>query len=68
VRFEDAAEPVTSLFVLAATPDQRNTHLKALSAISQIWQSAAFESRWRAATGEAQLRQILLDAPRQRTR
>ena len=67
VKLANDAEPVHALFVLAGSQDERNFHLRALSAIAQIWQSAEFESRWRAARNEEELRKILLDAPRQRT-
>lgn len=67
VQLEEGADPVHTLFVLAASPDQRNFHLKALSAIAQIWQAQAFESDWRAAKGPSELRRLLLRTPRQRT-
>ncbi len=60
-------EAVNALFVMAATPDQRNFHLKALSAIAQIWQSGDFETRWRNAKTQDDVRELLLKAPRQRT-
>jgi len=67
VDLEEGASHVHSLFVLAASPDQRNFHLKALSAIAQIWQAPSFESDWRAAKGPSELRELLLRTPRQRT-
>jgi Kef-type K+ transport system membrane component KefB/mannitol/fructose-specific phosphotransferase system IIA component (Ntr-type) len=66
VKLADDAEPVHALFVLAGSQDERNFHLKALSAIAQIWQSSEFESCWRAAKGAEELRRLLIDAPRQR--
>lgn len=68
VELEEGAPPVYSLFVLAASPDQRNFHLKALSAIAQIWQAPSFETEWRAAGGPNELRRLLLRTPRQRSR
>jgi Kef-type K+ transport system membrane component KefB/mannitol/fructose-specific phosphotransferase system IIA component (Ntr-type) len=67
VVFDDGPEPVHALFVLAGTPDERNFHLKALSAVAQIWQGPDFESRWKGAKDAEDLRLILLNAPRQRT-
>lgn len=67
VVLEEGEEPAHALFVLAASADQRNFHLKALSAIAQIWQSPDFEGRWRNAQGEDELRKLLIDSPRQRT-
>lgn len=62
------ADLVNAIFVLAGTPDERNFHLKALSAVVQIWQSAGFDGQWRNARNEEGLRRLLLDTPRQRTR
>jgi mannitol/fructose-specific phosphotransferase system IIA component (Ntr-type) len=67
VKLEEGAQPAHTLFVLAASPDQRNFHLKALSAIAQIWQASGFETDWRAAKGPGDLRQLLIRTPRQRT-
>lgn len=67
VQLTDEDERANALFVMAATPDQRNFHLKALSAIAQIWQSPDFEARWRGAKTQDELRSLLLNAPRQRT-
>ncbi len=66
VVFDDGPEPVHALFVLAGTQDERNFHLKALSAVAQIWQGQDFESHWKAAKDADDLRRILLNAPRQR--
>lgn len=70
VRFDSDpdADLVNAIFVLAGTPDERNFHLKALSAVVQIWQSAGFDGQWRNARNEEGLRRLLLDTPRQRTR
>ena len=67
VILEEDTEPVHTLFVLAATRDERNFHLKALSAIAQVWQANAFETDWRSAKGPNELRQLLLRTQRQRT-
>ncbi len=67
VELEPGGAAVYALFVLAGSPDQRNFHLKALSAVAQIWQSGDFESRWRDAANAEELRRLLITAPRQRT-
>lgn len=67
VLLDEQVAPVTALFVLAGSQDQRNFHLKALSAVAQIWQASDFEARWRKAANVGELRNILLQAPRQRT-
>jgi Kef-type K+ transport system membrane component KefB/mannitol/fructose-specific phosphotransferase system IIA component (Ntr-type) len=67
VRLDPEQEPVYALFVLAGSHDQRNFHLKALSAIAQIWQSPDFESRWRTVLATDDLRRLITGAPRQRT-
>jgi Kef-type K+ transport system membrane component KefB/mannitol/fructose-specific phosphotransferase system IIA component (Ntr-type) len=68
VRFASEDALIHAVFVLAGSADQRNFHLRALSAIAQIWQGADFESRWRAAEGPEELRRLLIEAPRQRMR
>ena len=66
VKFHDDPEPVHTLFVLAGSQDERNFHLKALSAIAQVWQAPDFERAWREAESPEELRQALIDAPRHR--
>lgn len=67
VTLEDGMAPAQALFVLAGSQDQRNVHLKALSAIAQIWQSDDFEDRWTRAESVDELRTIMLNAPRRRS-
>ncbi len=67
VDFGGEPVPTSAIFVLASTSDERNFHLKALSAIVQISQAPDFANRWLAADGIQALRRLLLDAPRQRT-
>jgi mannitol/fructose-specific phosphotransferase system IIA component (Ntr-type) len=68
IRFgeDEDAKAVHSIFVLAATQDERNFHLKALSAVAQIWQSGDFEASWKKAANETELRELLLKARRLR--
>jgi amino acid transporter len=66
IRFSDAAPAVHCVFVLAGTRDERNFHLRALSAIAQIVQAGDFERRWLAARGEQALRDLVLLGERQR--
>lgn len=49
VSLADDEAPAEALFVLAGTADERNLHLRSLSAIAQVWQSPDFETHWRAA-------------------
>jgi hypothetical protein len=46
--------------------DERNFHLRALSAIAQIVQEPHFEEKWMAAEGEEELRDIVLLGERRR--
>jgi Kef-type K+ transport system membrane component KefB/mannitol/fructose-specific phosphotransferase system IIA component (Ntr-type) len=66
VRFPGQEEPVHAAFVIASTPDERTTHLRALSAITQIVHDPSFPARWREAEGTAALRTILISAERRR--
>ena len=66
VRFSDEAPKVTTVFVLAATRDERNFHLRALAAIAQVVQEPGFETRWSAARGEQGLRDVILLSKRHR--
>lgn len=66
VVFPGQEEPVHAVFLLASTPDQRNLHLRALSAISQIVYHPDFATRWAAAPDAHGLRQLLLGAERRR--
>jgi len=59
---------VQTVFVLAATPDERNLHLRALAAIAQVVQKDDFEQRWSEAEGEQGLRDVILLTDRKRTK
>jgi len=66
VRFGAEAPNVNAIFVLAGSKDERNFHLRALSAIAQITQSPDFEDRWLNAKGIEGLRDVVLLGERKR--
>lgn len=66
VRFPAQADPVTAVFVLAGTADERTLHLRALSAITQIAHDRGFEERWAAARDAGELREMIRWAKRRR--
>jgi mannitol/fructose-specific phosphotransferase system IIA component (Ntr-type) len=66
IEFSAQAPRVQAGFVLVGTRDERNFHLRALSAIAQLVQEPDFEKRWVAARGPQALRDILLLGKRRR--
>lgn len=66
VRFSDHAPEVTAVFFLIGTKDERNFHLRALSAIAQIIQDPDFERKWMSAKNSEVLRDIVLLGERRR--
>lgn len=66
VAFNENAQNIKAIFVLAGTKDERNFHLRALSAIAQIVQSQKFLSDWEKAGHIEDLRDLVLLAKRQR--
>lgn len=66
VRFSEDAPHVHAIFVLVGTRDERNFHLRALSAIAQIVQDPGFEEKWTAAGSKEELRDIVLLGERRR--
>ncbi len=66
VRFSDDAPGVTAVFFLIGTKDERNFHLRALSAIAQIIQDPDFEKKWMSAKNSEVLRDIVLLGERRR--
>ena len=66
VKFSDEAPAVKAIFVLVGTRDERNFHLRALSAIAQIVQDPHFDERWMAARDEKALRDFVLLGKRKR--
>ncbi len=67
VRFSEEAENVNTIFVLVASRDERNFHLRALAAIAQIVQDPAFEERWWDAKNEQALQDVILLTKRKRS-
>jgi basic amino acid/polyamine antiporter, APA family len=66
VQFTDDAPDVHTIFVLTATRDERNFHLRALAAIAQVVQQKDFEQRWLAAKDAQGLRDVILLSERKR--
>ncbi|MEW5817805.1 MAG: PTS sugar transporter subunit IIA, partial [Spirochaetota bacterium] len=66
IRFNQENNAIKAVFVLAGTRDERNFHLKALSAIAQIVQDEYFEKRWLAARNPQSLKDVLLLSRRKR--
>jgi amino acid transporter/mannitol/fructose-specific phosphotransferase system IIA component (Ntr-type) len=64
--FSELNPPVTTVFLLAGSQDERNFHLRALMAIAHICQEEGFEERWLSAPGTEQLRDIVLLSSRKR--
>ncbi len=66
IYFSDEAPNVHAVFVLAGSRDQRNFHLRSLSAIAQITQSPGFEKHWLQAKTIKGLRDVVLLGERKR--
>jgi mannitol/fructose-specific phosphotransferase system IIA component (Ntr-type) len=66
VEFIQSTPPVYAIFVLVGTRDERNFHLRALSAIAQIVQDENFDKNWLSAKSIEELRDILLLSKRRR--
>jgi amino acid transporter/mannitol/fructose-specific phosphotransferase system IIA component (Ntr-type) len=66
ISFSPQYPNVHIVFVLAGTRDERNFHLRALSAIAQIVQDPSFEKKWMTARNEQSLRDIVLLGARRR--
>jgi amino acid transporter len=64
--FSPDVRDVHAVFVLVGTKDERNFHLRALSAIAQIVQEPDFEKKWLAAKGKEALRDLVLLGKRMR--
>jgi amino acid transporter len=64
--FPNVPQPVHTMFVLAASPDERNFYLRALAAIAQIAQDKDFDKHWLKARNIEELRDIILLAERKR--
>jgi APA family basic amino acid/polyamine antiporter len=66
VTFSETSPPVYAAFILVGTRDERNFHLRALSAVAQIIQDEDFDKDWLNAKSLDELRDILLLAKRRR--
>ncbi|HET6568249.1 MAG TPA: cation:proton antiporter [Rhodothermales bacterium] len=66
IHFPDEEEHVHAAFVLVGTRDERNFHLRALSAIAQIIQWPDFERSWLEAPSAEDLRRLVIHAARRR--
>jgi APA family basic amino acid/polyamine antiporter len=66
IDFVNTSEPVSIMFVLVGTKDERNYHLRALMAIAQIAQEKQFEHRWLTARDTETIRNIILLSSRTR--
>lgn len=60
ISFSESADHVRAVFVLMGTADERNFHLRALSAIAQIVMNSNFDKKWMAARDKEALRDIIL--------
>jgi len=67
IQWEEGNEPVKAVFVLIGTVDKRDTHLKALMAVSQIVQNKEFFSKWMEAKGPEDLKSVIRLMPRKRS-
>ena len=66
IDFGEGKAPVTVVFALAGSRDERNFHLQALMAIAQIVQNPEFLSTWKRLRNIAELRNFILLAQRVR--
>ncbi|MBU0635010.1 MAG: amino acid permease [Candidatus Omnitrophica bacterium] len=66
ITFSGDIPKVHIVFVLVGSRDERNFHLRALSAIAQIVQDTHFENNWKKAKSIEDLRDIVLLGKRQR--
>jgi Trk K+ transport system NAD-binding subunit/mannitol/fructose-specific phosphotransferase system IIA component (Ntr-type) len=66
IHFPNQDPRVHIIFVMASSREDRNFHLRALSAIAQIVQDASFEEQWMAADNTEALRELILKADRRR--
>ena len=66
INFSGISIPVYTAFILVGSRDERNFHLRALSAIAQITQDVNFDKDWLRAKSIEELRDIILLAKRRR--
>ncbi|MFH1394889.1 MAG: amino acid permease [Candidatus Omnitrophota bacterium] len=67
ILFPATKQKIYTVFVIAGTKDERNFHLRALSAIAQIVQDGGFEKKWMQAKNKEALRDIVLLGKRKRS-
>ena len=67
VAFPPDGERVHAVFVLAGSKDERNFHLRALSAICQVAQDPGFAHKWEAARDVESMRDVVLLGERRRS-
>ena len=65
--FSDKFDDIKTAFILAGSRDERNFHLRALSAIAQIIHDHHFTQRWLDARGTEGLRDVILLGKRRRS-
>lgn len=66
ISFPGADQVVHEVFVIAGTMDERDFHLRALSAIAQIVETPNFDKKWINAQNEDELRELILLGKRKR--
>jgi amino acid transporter/mannitol/fructose-specific phosphotransferase system IIA component (Ntr-type) len=66
IHFTETPPPVYAVFTLLGSRDERNFHLRALSAIAQVVQDEDFDRNWLRAKSVDELRDIILLAKRRR--
>ena len=66
IYFSEKAPEIKTVFILVGTRDERNFHLRALSAIAQIVQNKKFEENWIMAKNEQAIKDIILLSTRKR--
>jgi len=66
IEFSPTQPRVVAAFVLVGSKDERQFHLRALSAIAQIVMDPRFEKKWMRANNENGLKKIVLNAQRKR--
>jgi APA family basic amino acid/polyamine antiporter len=66
IDFTETLPPVYALFILVGSRDERDFHLRALSAVAQVTQDENFDRDWLRAKSIDELRDIILLAKRRR--
>jgi len=66
IKWEESKPPVKAVFVLIGTVDMRDSHLKALMAVSQLVQNKEFFPKWLEAEGSQDLKSVIRLMPRKR--